>query len=214
MARLEFAKRFVSKDEEFWDDIIFSDEKKFLLHGTDAGVRLWMGDSEKMKEDCVTKTEKFSQSAMFWACFSSRGVGRVQQIENSMNSDGYIHVLKAGLLKTITEDYQVPVNSVLFMQDNASCHTAKKVADWMGKSHIKTIKWPSKSADLNPIENMWHLVQHKMSLREINTRDELISAFLDTWNSEISPDICRCYARSMPRRLQAVINCKGSFTKY
>src|SRR4029434_9626483 len=50
-----------------------------------------------------------------------------------------------------------------FQQDNAPCHTARSVKVWMKDHQIRTLSsWPAQSPDLNPIENLWNVIQRKM----------------------------------------------------
>jgi DDE superfamily endonuclease len=42
--------------------------------------------------------------------------------------------------------------SLVFMQDNASIHTAKVITNWFKEQGIEVVKWPPISPDLNPIE--------------------------------------------------------------
>jgi transposase len=42
---------------------------------------------------------------------------------------------------------------LIFMQDNASIHTAHKVKDWFEENGIQTTNWPPYSPDLNPIKH-------------------------------------------------------------
>ena len=42
----------------------------------------------------------------------------------------------------------------IFIQDNASIHTAHLVREWLDSNSIQVIDWPPYSPDLNPIENV------------------------------------------------------------
>jgi hypothetical protein len=74
---------------------------------------------------------------------------------------------------------------------------------------VRTLPWPSKSPDINPIENIWSRmtsIMYKNVFRP-NTVEQLQQKIVDTWH-EISPE------SSMPRRLQMVIDNNGAMTKY
>ena len=46
--RLEWAKKYVDKPQEFWDSVIWSDESKFNLFGTDGAVKIWRKPREEL----------------------------------------------------------------------------------------------------------------------------------------------------------------------
>jgi transposase len=80
---------------------------------------------------------------------------------------------------------------------------------------VRTLPWPSKSPDLNPIENIWDrmtLIMYKNEFRP-NTVEQLQQKIVDTWH-EISPEYTRELVSSMPRRLQMVIDNNSAMTKY
>jgi transposase len=43
---------------------------------------------------------------------------------------------------------------MIFMQNNAHIHTAKKVKKWFEDEGIPVMEWPPYSPDLNPIEHL------------------------------------------------------------
>ena len=72
--------------------------------------------------------------------------------KHGYSARSYIEVLDAEvepIFEELDEGY-------LFMQDNASIHTAHTVRDWFAAQGITTITdWPPSSPDLNPIKHIW-----------------------------------------------------------
>ena len=77
-----------------------------------------------------------------------------------MDADGYINVLKSGLLPFINSQ----THDVKFMQDNDPKHTSVKAREWMEENDINWWKTPAESPDLNPIENLWHEMKEYLRL--------------------------------------------------
>lgn len=73
--------------------------------------------------------------------------------------------------------------------------------------------WPSRSPDLNPIENLWHYIKVRVRDTKPNNLIELEDCVLKCWN-EIDPAYCKQLIKSMPRRITACIAAKGGATKY
>ena len=84
---------------------------------------------------------------------SAKGVGAAE----------YGNVLLRAILPAATRLYGSTKNWV-FMQDGASSHTAGSIRQILQQHRIKTLKWPPNSPDLNPIENMWAMVQRRRNL--------------------------------------------------
>lgn len=89
------------------------------------------------------------------------------------------------------------------------------VQNYCEEHNINVLQWPSKSPDLNPIENLWgtivkEIYKHDFRPQNVNQFRQRIS---DTWQ-QITPEYTQQLIFSMPRRLQKVIEVNGAMTKY
>jgi transposase len=103
----------------------------------------------------------------------------------------------------------------IFQDDNCRVHRARVVREFLDEQGGRTLPWPSKSPDINPIENNWGRmtsIMYKNVFRP-NTVEQLQQKIIDTCH-EISPEYTRELVSSMPRRLQMVIDNNGAMTKY
>ena len=99
------------------------------------------------------------------------------------------------------------------MQDNAPCHKAKVVMSYLTVQDFEIMDWPPQSPDLNPIENLWKTLGVKVMERNPTNTEDLWVKLQEEW-SKISIEDCQELIRSCSRRCAAVIESKGSFTKY
>ena len=73
--------------------------------------------------------------------------------------------------------------------------------------------WPSNSPDLNPIENLWGYMEHKLKNRVCATNEELWEQIQSVWDS-IPLSYIQSLFDSMPKRLRAVKKKNGGTIKY
>ena len=71
------------------------------------------------------------------------------------------------------------------------------------------------TADLNPIEHLWHYLKKKLGEYEVppTSIHVLWERVQKEWN-EIPAAVCQNLIESMPRRIEAVLQAKGDYTKY
>src|SRR5271156_1571265 len=90
-----------------------------------------------------------------------------------------------------------------------------KPRNWLGQRKLRVLEWPSKSPDLNPIENLWGIMARQVYAhgRQYNTLSELKSAVISAWN-KLSLVTLRNLISSMKNRIFEVILNRGGITKY
>ena len=101
----------------------------------------------------------------------------------------------------------------IVQQDNAPAHVSESSRAWI-KEHFQegtVIKFPPRSPDLNPIENVWPWMKRWIDdNRPGVTGKQLIKAAEDSWEA-VPNEMLRNAARSMRARVQAVIAVDGGF---
>ena len=111
--------------------------------------------------------------------------------------------------------HNLTLKNITLMQDNAPIHFSKYTKEWMRINKVKFLDFPRCSPDLNPIENLWEILDQK--LRKVvdkpQTKDQLWNILEREWYS-ISKDIVRKLYTSIPERIDAVRKNKGGYTKY
>lgn len=99
--RLAFAKRHVNKDNKFWESILWSDESKYNIFGSDGRAKVWRKSGEALKLKNLNPTVKHGGwSVMIWGCFSSAGTGSHEFVEEIMDQHKYQGILDRNVKKS------------------------------------------------------------------------------------------------------------------
>ena len=104
---------------------------------------------------------------------------------------------------------------ILFQQDNDPKHKSKKAQKWLQDSGLEVMQCPPQLTDLNPIEHLWHHL--KIRLGEYDTPASGIAELWERVHKELNDipaSVCQNIIESMPKRVQAVLQAKGGYTKY
>lgn len=148
--RTDFATEYKNKTNEFWEKVIFSDESKFNIFGSDGRVLVWRKKCEELNPKNTRKTVKHGGGGvMVWGCMPAAGVGNLVFIEEIMNKTVYMNILKENLNQSadklnIRGDYY-------FQQDNDSKHPAADVKMWIAYNTPHTYaKNPSSKSGFEP----------------------------------------------------------------
>ena len=210
--RVKFATEHLHWTPEMWSKVLFSDESTFrLVRGTSKTVRRRWGH-DRYSETYTIKTIKHPGSVMIWGAFdgaTGRAGIRFLPKDVTMNSVEYVATLQEHML----DFYQRRANTH-FLQDGAPCHRARKTQDWFQANGVQVMPWPGNSPDLNPIENMWHVMKTKLEEKEVKNVQEMKAMITRIWCMEITPEYCANLSASMPAHLMAVLEANGGPTKY
>ena len=154
---------------------------------------------------------KHDDKIMVWGCFCAHGVGDLYRVEGILRKEQYLYIVENHFYTSAERLY--PDFDCIFQGDNDPKHTARIVRQWYDDQDLIRMDWPAQSPDLNPIEDLWAILDHRMKHRSSNDLNELFQLLLKTWN-ELPVSLLSDLVDSMPRRCQAVIDAKGYATKY
>lgn len=208
-ARLQFCQDHLHWKTE-WEQVIFSDEKKYNLDGPD-GFQYYFHDLRK-SELVLSRRHTCVGSVMVWAAISFKGAINLVVLEGRQTSVDYIGLLE---MEKINFDEMFEHQPFIYQQDNAPIHTATRVKKWFSDNNVNVLDWPPLSPDLNLIENVWGWLSRKIYAegRQYDTKADLVVA-IEAAFEEITENYLHSLYNSLPKRIFDVIRCNGGITKY
>ncbi|CAG9102180.1 unnamed protein product [Plutella xylostella] len=208
-ARLQFAREHLDWSIAQWRSVLFTDECRVCLHGSDRRGRVYRRPGERFAQCCFAETVAYGGgSCMMWAGISLEGKTALVFVPGGgrgggLTADRYITDILLGHVvpyaEFVGEDF-------VLMHDNARCHTARVSRQFLREKELRTMDWPALSPDLNPIEHLWDELKRRVRARNPvpASVDELKTALLEEWDG-IPQETVKKLIRSMRNRLQAPV---------
>ena len=194
---------------------IFSDYKKWTLDGPRGLQKCWQAKDAPPKV-CMRRNMG-GGSLMTWGGFSIMGTTELAFVESTQKAVDHCETLEDHLLPHLHQHFfRNDAIDAWFQQDNASIHTAKYTQDWLKKYELKTMDWPALSPDLNPMENLWGILVHRVYVggtKQYLDKKALKAGIQAAWAS-IELDTIKSLIDSMKSRFDECIRLKGFKTKY
>lgn len=179
-SRKHFAISHMSWTQE-WRKIIFSDEKKFNLDGPDGWACYW--HDLRTEPKIFSKRQSGGGSVMVWGAIGYRKKVDLIFVENRMNAEAYKNMV--GPLFPAW-GYEMAGIGWQFQQDNAPIHVAKVTLAHFKDLNIRVFEgWPSKSPDMNIIENVWSLLARAVYKegKQYSNKVELRNSIIHEWRN-------------------------------
>ena len=142
-----------------------------------------------------------------WGAFWYGGRSDLQVLVQTVNGERYCEVIRDFIANS------GPPPGWILQQDNAPPHTSRVVTDYFQEAGVRTLPWPSKSPDLNPIEHVWDFLGRKVVARVPQNLRQLRNFLLEEWN-QIPENYLNHLVEGMPRRINAVVEARGGQTRY
>ena len=156
---------------------------------------------------------------MGFLCISKHAKWEMLWYDVGTKIDGpvYLETIKKYVCRGTTkraEDVEL-----IWQEDNAPCHTASKIRDEkeaeLKQAGLKTLveafglKWPAKSPDLSPIENVWAWIDHRLKEHHITTLHGMRAFVNRLVRSKAFADVVSDMLDSFKRRLQKCVEMEG-----
>ncbi len=216
----EYDKDVWKNDIAFYlDGVSFVHKRNPLDQAKAPCGRLWRRKDEGLKQGCVSKGSKVGHGgkvvSVMVAISYVHGVIGVEQFDK-MNSD----YCEKYVLRNFEQLFQKSgKESRMFIQDGDPSQNSKKARGAMVKYAAKLLAIPPRSPNLNPIENVFHLVRKELKAEAIEKR--ISAEIYEEFSKRVSRTLYEFDARtidktieSMADRLTAIIKSKGERLKY
>lgn len=204
--RRDFAKKHKDWDLVDWRKVLWTDEATFSISDT-RGTKVWRPPGTSACDPHYTVTRvKHPPYLMVWGAFGYGGLADLVFLPKGQTVDSKVYL---NILNDNLADCFATTGAEILQQDNAPCHTAKIVKDWLHNSEVDFIPdWPAQSPDISPIENLWGIVKARLREEDTSTIPKLEEALRKVW-SKIPHSTAENLADSVPGRLKMVLKMNG-----
>ncbi len=164
--RIQFTQAHQNWTIEDWKNVVWSEESDATFR---CRVRIWHKEHESMDPSCLVSTVQAGGGGgvMVWGIFSWHTLGSLVPIEYCLNATAYLSIVADHVHPFMTTVY--PSFWCYFQQDNAPCHNTHIILDWFLEhdNEFTLLKWAPQSPDLNPIEQLWDVVEREIPIMDV-----------------------------------------------
>ncbi|GFY08249.1 transposable element Tcb2 transposase [Trichonephila clavipes] len=213
-ARLNWSLKHQHWSVGEWANVMFSDEPRFRLRSDSRWVTIWRERGTRFEPRNITERHYFpSRGVMVWKGIMMDGRTDLHFFDmGSVTAQRY----RDEVLEPYTRLFRGAVGpDFIFMDDNAPCHRAVLIDDFLETENIQRMSWPVNSPDLNPIEYVWYILGRQIAAlsHPPSSVTELKRALQEAWN-RLSPQLIHHLIASMVNPCAACLAVRGDHTPY
>ncbi|KAJ6234635.1 transposable element-related [Anaeramoeba flamelloides] len=152
--------------------------------------------------------KKFEKKIMIWGAIAHDVQTDLIIINGTVNTECYIHdiIKKSNVIQLANSEYGE--FKWIFQQDGARPHTSKKTLTYLKQRCNVLDPCPPNSPDLNPIENLWSIMDTKLKNCNPKNEEEFIKIITNVWDT-LSWKTLENLVISMYKRIDLVIEREG-----
>lgn len=207
--RLQKARQWIEEGMD-WNKVVWTDEKRFNADGPDSW-RSWMPKDKPLTRN---KRQQGGPSIQVWGALLPGPFLLVMELPERGDSKDFMDFLEEQVLPLLAN---LCPPDFIFQQDRAPTHTSSFSLARFAELGINLLDWPSRSPDLNVIENCWSMLEHRVyNGRQFSDKHEIWQA-IDSAVTDLNVnclDHLNNLRSSPPKRLLQVIERKGAKTDY
>lgn len=225
--RMKFANQFVTRPKEFWcNDVAFFLDAVAFVYKTNPldqarapKSRIFRKASEGLSVDCTSKGKKEGSGGKM-----ARFMVAITHGKGVLICEPYEKLDGQYFAKFIDENFErlfelADKDTNLFLQDGDPSQNSAVAKEALKRVKAQLLTIPSRSPDVNPIENVFHLAGNRLRADALHqnitkeTFEQFQNRIVETMYS-LPTHILDKTIESTRKRLKCIISQRGKRTKY
>lgn len=157
-------------------------------------------DEDRYDADLQVPQVRAQTGLMVWGLISAEGGLCLRILEGRQNSEKYEKILFENLIPILEN-----IGDYVFVQDNCSIHISERMKHFFERENVLVEELPSRSPDLNIIENLWTNMKRYITRYQPKNIEDLKILLRESFFVCANTEFCSKLYASIPDRLKEII---------